>query len=273
MRKLDFNEFKTCQMIASLFESSIEKANFSSPMFIRRFVSSDFASLFESKRYLTSTFSIDDIICELNTKYQASTKKPMYSKDQMYWIGYVYLAIAFLYELSFKQLYKIFPPKEIVKYYYIYHTFDIEEAAERMMESKGYEPFDFVQRGVEILKRLYLMDALKSMIKKRTHFYLKDLSKINFTKNDNIKYSIKEGYVTNAKELNNSFQKVYTLGVDESCDEFYGTVIGVITNKKNKDNGLIVVSDGINLDEKEIDDVIKVIEENSSYKVIEKEQK
>jgi len=32
----------------------------------------------------------------------------------------------------------MFPPDEIVKYYKIYHTFDVEEASERMMENINY---------------------------------------------------------------------------------------------------------------------------------------
>ena len=101
MRKLDFNEYKICQMLASIFESSIEQANFSSPMFIRRFMNSEFSILFQNKSYLTLSISADEIFDELNNKYKESTKNPLYTKGEMYWIGYIYPALSFLYELSF----------------------------------------------------------------------------------------------------------------------------------------------------------------------------
>ena len=41
MRKLDFNEYKICQIQGRLFEKSIECSKFSSPMFIRRFMTSE----------------------------------------------------------------------------------------------------------------------------------------------------------------------------------------------------------------------------------------
>ena len=90
MRKLDFNEYKICQMLASIFESSIEQANFSSPMFIRRFMNSEFSILFQNKSYLTLSISADEIFDELNNKYKESTKNPMYTKGEMYWIGYYF---------------------------------------------------------------------------------------------------------------------------------------------------------------------------------------
>ena len=40
-----------------------------------------------------------------------------------------------------------------MKYYYIYHTFDPEYAAERMMENIGYNE-DYDQKGLELLKEL-----------------------------------------------------------------------------------------------------------------------
>lgn len=155
MRKFDFNEYKTSKMLALLFEESVDKANFNSSMFIRRFMMSNYTTYFENKSILSLSISINDIIEEINNSYESFNKKKLYTKNQMYWIGYIYCGISFLYELSLKSVYKLFPPKEIIKYYNIYHTFDIEEAIERMMENIGYKKKDYTTRGVEILKRLY----------------------------------------------------------------------------------------------------------------------
>ncbi len=154
MRKLDFNEYKLAQMQARIFEESIERANFSSPMFIRRFMTSYDAKTIINKSFLAVSKDTREVIEDLNDKYQPSRKSPMYSKNQMYWIGYIFATLCFLYELSPKAIYKLFPAKEIVKYYNIYHTFDVEDAAERMMENINYVKKDYTIEGVKILKRL-----------------------------------------------------------------------------------------------------------------------
>ena len=155
MRKLDFNEYKLCQILGSIFEKSTDLSSFSSLMFVRRFMMSPETSCFFDKSYLTLSTNEEDIIKDLNEKYETSKEKKVLSKDKMYWIGYIYGALSFLYDLSGKAVYKLFPAKEIVKYYNIYHTYGIEEAAERMMENIGYKSKDFTTSGVQILKRLY----------------------------------------------------------------------------------------------------------------------
>ncbi len=54
MRKLEFHEYKPTQMQARLFEDSIEKTSFSSPMFIRIFMTSEYAIMFSDGSYFVS---------------------------------------------------------------------------------------------------------------------------------------------------------------------------------------------------------------------------
>ena len=162
MRKLDFNEYKTCQIVARIFEKSIDLSNQSSPIFIRRFLTYDGTKCFFDKTYLYLSCNENDIINEINEKYESDSKNVMYSKEEMYWIGYVYTAICYLYNLNSKAIYKKIPAKEIVKYYRIYHTFDIEEASERMMENIGYENLDYRSWGVKILKDLAKKQKLEN---------------------------------------------------------------------------------------------------------------
>ncbi len=155
MRKLDFNEYKLCQILGRVFERSIDLSTLSSLLFIRRFMTSEEAKCFFDKTYLTLSSNEEDIIYELNKKFASSSRKETLTKNEMYWIGYIYGALSFLYELPGKSVYRLFPAKEIVRYYNIYHTFGIEEAAERMMENIGYKKVDFTEKGVQIMRRLY----------------------------------------------------------------------------------------------------------------------
>ncbi len=154
MRKLNYDEFKLCQIIGKIFEISVDLSPLSSPMFIKRFMNYDGTKCFFDKSYLVFSSNIEDIIYELNEAYSSSKRKITYSKDEMYWIGYIYGAFSYLYEINARTVFKLFPGTEIIKYYKIYHTFGIEEAAERMAENIGYEKVDLNKKGLEIMRRL-----------------------------------------------------------------------------------------------------------------------
>jgi len=155
MRKLDINEYKLCQMHARFFESSIDYASFSSPMFIRRFMMSDLAVAWDTKQYLIMSTNLEDSFEKLNEQYKKSTKSLLYSKNEMYWLGYLYRAMVCLYGLSSKTVYKMFPAPKLRSYYAIYHTFDIEEAAERLIETTEDYKIDITAKGVKILRCIY----------------------------------------------------------------------------------------------------------------------
>ncbi len=118
---------------------SITRSNLSSPQFIRRFMNNEeINSQFYSKVYFFISTSREQIIDDMNEMFKPTKNKYTYSNDEMYWIGYIYSCIAFLYEIPFKKVYELFNARDIRRYYPIYHTFGIEQAAERMMENIGY---------------------------------------------------------------------------------------------------------------------------------------
>lgn len=268
MRKLDFNEFKTSQMLASLFEKSIENSNFSSPMFIRRFMTSDFTKFFEDKSILSISTTIENIIEDLNTKYKASTKKPMYTKNEMYWIGYIYSALSLLYDLSLKRVYKLFPSKEIVKYYNIYHTFDIEEAAERMMENIGYTKENYTQKGLAILKKLHLLDNLREMIGKEVTVYIDRPLGSKHPKHDDIIYNVNYGYIKEFVAADGEYQDVYVLGIDKPVKEFTGIVYCIVNRTNDIEDKLIVVDKNVTFSNDEIEKEIAFQEKFFKHKII-----
>lgn len=152
MRKLDYNEYLMCRILADTFELSIKYSNFSFLTFIRRFMTSRETDCYFNLTYLITSCNKEDIIIGLNEKYAPSKNKKILSADQMYWIGYIYGALSYLYELSSRSVYQLFPAQEVVKYYNIYHTFDIEDAAERMMENIGYKKEDNTVYGLKVMK-------------------------------------------------------------------------------------------------------------------------
>lgn len=159
MRPLDSIEIKLCQLQAKIFEASIEKTKCSSPIFIRRFMFSSVAKSFDDKKYLFQSTSEDDVFDMLEERYgESEYGKIKYTGDQMYWIGYIYRCISIKYNLSSKAVYELFNAKDIVKHYNIGHTFDIVQAAERMMESINYCN-DIGEKSLDYMRELIKADA------------------------------------------------------------------------------------------------------------------
>lgn len=160
MKKLDYNDYSLCKLQGKVFEESLENISSSSPIFIRRFMNSKIALSFDNKSILVTSMDFKNIFDLINEEYGISSYgNKKYDKNELYWIGYIYRVLAIYYNKSSKSIFKMFPANEIIKYYYIYHTFDPEYAAERMMENIGYTE-DFDKKGLELLKKYTKFDEL-----------------------------------------------------------------------------------------------------------------
>ena len=137
MMPLEYHELCLCRLQAKIFELSVKDTNCSSPVFIRRFMMSKYVKVFDEFDYLFMSCNLEDTFDELDEEYGKSTYgKIKYSQDEMYWIGYIYRVIAIKFNLTSKQIFKLFKASEIIDYYPIYHTYDIVDAASRMIEEK-----------------------------------------------------------------------------------------------------------------------------------------
>lgn len=162
MKPLSSIEIKLCQKQAKIFELSLTKAECSSPIFIRRFMYSSVAKSFDDKLYLFTSRTDDEVFDTLEEEFGPSNYgKNKYTPDQMFWMGYIYRCLCIKYDLSSKAVYKLFNGKEIVKYYNICHTFDIVDAAERMMESINYDDSPIEVKAYKVMKRLILEEMSK----------------------------------------------------------------------------------------------------------------
>jgi len=156
MKPLDSIDIILCRLNAKLFEESVEKTSYSSPVFIRRFMMSTLAKSFDKKVYLFLSTSSEECFDMLDEEFGESTygtKK--YTKDQMFWIGYIYRVIALKYNLSSKAVYKLFNAEKIIKYYNIGHTFDVVDFAERMMESIHYDTSSNEEKTLKLMRKLW----------------------------------------------------------------------------------------------------------------------
>ena len=157
MKKISKDGLLLCELQAETFENSIDKIESSSEIFIRRFMKSEIAKRFDNESVLESNIQANDVLELVIEQYGASNYGSVkYTRNEIYWIGYIYRYFAFTYELTSAQVYKIVKPKELREVFLPYHTMDPAQAVERILEAKGIlmDENEELNRQYEIFKRI-----------------------------------------------------------------------------------------------------------------------
>ena len=152
MKEFDTIGLMFAKQQASLFEASTS-LDCSSSMFIKKYVFSSWARMFDEYEMVNYIFSTPMVLEEFKAQIDnKSIGKEKYPREVLYWIGYIYRFWAYTYELSTKQVYKIVKPEELKKVYIAYHSLDPRLAIQRILESKGMKIEDNNTKAKEILK-------------------------------------------------------------------------------------------------------------------------
>lgn len=157
MRKISKDGVILCTLQAETFEKSVEKMDTSSEIFIRRFMKSEVAKRFDNESILESNIQANGILELINEEYGISNYGSLkYTRNEMFWIGYIYRYFAFTYNMTSAQIYKIVKPKELRDLFLPYHTMDPAQAIERILEAKGMltDEKQELERQYEIFKRI-----------------------------------------------------------------------------------------------------------------------
>lgn len=157
MRKISKDGVILCTLQAETFEKSVEKMDTSSEIFIRRFMKSEIAKRFDNESILESNIQANDILELIDEEYGISNYGSVkYTRNEMFWIGYIYRYFAFTYNMTSAQIYKIVKPKELRDLFLSYHTMDPAQAIERILEAKGMltDEKQELERQYEIFKRI-----------------------------------------------------------------------------------------------------------------------
>ena len=155
MKKIDKDGLILCDIQAKAFEISITAMNTSSEIFVRRFMNSKIAKEMENLSVLQDNLQAKDILDRIDEEYGKSDYGSVkYTKNEMYWIGYLYRYFAYTYNMSSIQVYKIVKPKELRGLFLPYHTMDTAQAIDRIIEAKGIaiDSADEEKRQYEIYK-------------------------------------------------------------------------------------------------------------------------
>ena len=150
-------QLKLCDIQGRLFELSADNS-YESSTFIKVFMTSDVAKALDST-YNRMQWAGEEYLLEELTAIKGNNlikKGEIYSKDILYWIGYLYRYFSYTYELPSTRVYKIVKPKELRGLFLPYHTLSPEQAIERILEAKGmiFNSEDEIDRQFEIYKRI-----------------------------------------------------------------------------------------------------------------------
>ena len=154
MKRLDRDGLLLAKLLGETFELSKSLLSCSSEIFIRRFFHSNIKDVFDNQSILDDCYTPKEIINQFNKEYpKLNYGSFQYSKNELYWIGYMYACFAYTYELSYSQIYKLIPPKELASVYPAYHTLSIEQALARLLEDKNISLslIDFKERAREMV--------------------------------------------------------------------------------------------------------------------------
>ena len=157
MRKISKDGLLLCKLQAEAFENSIDKMDTSSEIFIRRFMKSEIAKRLDDESILETNIQANDILELINEEYGISNYGSVkYTRNEIYWIGYIYRYFTSTYEMSSAQVYKIVKPKELRGLFLPYHTMDPAQAIERILEAKNMivDEEAELKRQYEIFKRI-----------------------------------------------------------------------------------------------------------------------
>ena len=157
MKKISKDGLLLCELQAKVFESSVDKTDTSSRVFIRRFMKSEIAKRMDDESILGNNLQTQDILNLIEEEYGVSDYGSIkYTRNEMYWIGYVYRYFSATYDLSSIQVYKIVKAWELRGLFLPYHTLDPSQAIERILEAKGiaFNETEELKRQYEIFRRI-----------------------------------------------------------------------------------------------------------------------
>ena len=154
MRKFDHNGLLLAEYQGKLFEKSTE-LNCSTGIFMRRFLHSHLLKKLDTNNPSSLSLDVTEGTYSILEQFGDSDYgKLKYSKNSLFWIGYMYRYISYTREQSTKFVMKIFDYKQMNDVYYSFHTQDPEWCIKSLLEINNLTEniFDNNMRLKQIIK-------------------------------------------------------------------------------------------------------------------------
>jgi len=137
MREFDHTGLLLAEYQGKLFEKSTDLLC-SSAIFIRRFLHSELLKKLDMNDTTSLALDINEGIDSIQKQFGDSDYgKTKYSKNAMFWIGYMYRYLSYTREVSTRFVMKLFPYKQLNDVYYSFHTQDPEWCVQSLLEMKN----------------------------------------------------------------------------------------------------------------------------------------
>ena len=148
-----------CDVQGKIFEQSVTSEECSSSIFIRRYMNSKFVSRMDNLTFINESMTVEEIFEELDIEYgKTSYGKIKFSVNEMYWIGYIYRYLSYVYQIDSKNAYKIIKGTELRHLFFAYHSLDPMNAIDRILEAKSLvldkDSSQLTKEGVKILRSI-----------------------------------------------------------------------------------------------------------------------
>ena len=145
---------KQCRLLADIqgqiFKKSAEE-NIPSYFFIKVFMYSDDALLFDDLSLLTSYVSTEEIYSNIAHKVKRN-RGEIYNSKEIFWIGYFYRSFCYLYDVRSHTAFELVPVAHLKKAYSMYHTQDIRKAIQWVVDDLNITFKDNQQKIYDILR-------------------------------------------------------------------------------------------------------------------------
>lgn len=139
MKEFDHEGLILAEFQGKLFEKSYE-LNCSSPIFFRRFLHSELLKKLDKNRSSAFSLDVNEGISLIVEQYGDSNYgQTKYSKNALFWIGYMYRYISYTREEYTAFVMSIFDYKLMNDVYYTFHTQDPEWCIKSLLEIKNLD--------------------------------------------------------------------------------------------------------------------------------------
>ena len=153
MKEFDHNGLLLAEYQGKLFERSAD-LECSTGIFIRRFLHSDLLKALDANYPTSVSLDVNEGIDSITSQFGKSDYgKEKYSKNALFWIGYMYRYISYTREVTTKFIMNLFPYKKMNEVFYSFHTQDPEWCIRSLLEMNNYDEkiFDNNERLKEII--------------------------------------------------------------------------------------------------------------------------
>ncbi len=106
--------------------------------FIRRFLHSDLVKNMDMNDTASLSLDVNEGIFSIQNQFgESDYGKIKYSKDALFWVGYMYRYISYTRGVTTKFVMNYFPYKQLNEVYYSFHTQDPEWCVQSLLEMNG----------------------------------------------------------------------------------------------------------------------------------------